>query len=119
MLTMNMDGSIESDVRGNSKRYETLTVVWGVITVGMETGDQPEEDVTVIFFRNVEEGGNWRSSVGGLVRLPYNGRVGVLDGGELGEEDLSLHCLEVRFGGGFRRSKERGVPRDIADVAYC
>ena len=89
----------------------------GVGTVGLGTGYHPEEEVIVLGFRNGEEGINQRSAGGGLVRLPCNGRVRVLDGGEYGEDNFPLRCLKVQVGGGVRRSKERGVPRDIGSFA--
>ena len=44
-----------------------------------------------------------------MAQLPCDGRYGVLEGVARGEEDLPLHVLKVGVGGGFLRSKERGV----------
>ena len=42
----------------------------GVGAIGLGTGDHPEDEVVLIGFNNGEEGSNWRSNGGGLVRLP-------------------------------------------------
>ena len=89
----------------------------GDVVIGMGTGDHPEDESVVIGSCDGEKGGNWRSAGGGLLRIPCDGRVGVLEGGKCGEEDLSLRFLKVRVGGGVCISEEQGVPRNIGGVA--
>ena len=77
--------------------------------IGMVTGDQPEEEVIVIRFFDGEEGRNQWSARGGLLQLPCNVRVGVLELREYIKDCFPLRCLEVQVGSGFLRSKEQGV----------
>ena len=70
----------------------------GVAVIGLWKGDQLEEEVAVLGYRNGEEGGDWQSGRGALLRLLCYGRVGVLEGREFGEEDLPLRVLKVRLG---------------------
>ena len=53
----------------------------GIAAVGMWIGDQSEEEVAVVGSCNGEEGSDWRSGGGGLVRLPCNRRGRVIAGG--------------------------------------
>ena len=49
-----------------------------------------ELEFIVIGFHDGEEGGDWWSAGWGLVCRPCNEQVGLLEGGECGEEDLPL-----------------------------
>ena len=80
LLTVNRYGSILLEVRVKTERSKMLTVARGVDVVGLGTRYQPEEEVTIIGFQNVEEAGDWKSSSGGLVWIPCDGQVGVLEG---------------------------------------
>ena len=79
--TLNRDGIIVLDVCVKTRRPKTLAVARGVSAIGLGTRDQPEEEFAIIGFHNGEGGGDLKISVGGLVWLPCNGRVGVLEGG--------------------------------------
>ena len=50
--------------------------------IGMVTGDQPDEEVVVIGFCDSEEGMNQYRARGGLLHIPCNVRVRVLEVGE-------------------------------------
>ena len=71
----------------------------------MVTVDQPEEEVVVIGFRGGEEDRNKCSDRGEFLQLTCNVQVGVLEGGEYGEEYLPLRCLQVQVRDGICRSK--------------
>ena len=83
----------------------------------MGTGEQADLEFIVIGSHDGEEGGDWRSAGCGLVWRPYIGWVGFLEVGQFGEEDFLMCLLEVQVGGGGRRSKERGVPRELGNAA--
>ena len=84
----------------------------GVVVIGLGKGKQADSEFIIIGSRD----GKWRSARWGLLRRPYNGRVGVLEGGECGKEDLPLCSLEVPVRVGGCCSKERGVPHDHVGV---
>ena len=78
-----------------------------------------EEEVPVLGFCDGEEGGSWRSVRVVFIQIPCNIMVGVLGGGEYGEEDLPLGCLDVRVRVGVCHSKEKDVPHNLGGVAFC
>ena len=104
---MNMDGGIGSGVHVK------------VVAVVLGTGDQSEEEVAVLGSHDGEEVVYWRSNRGGVVQLPRDERVVILERGYFREEDLTLRVLKVRVRGGVRISKERGVPRSFETFACC
>ena len=66
---MNMDGGIGSGVHVK------------VVDVVLGTGDQSEEEVDVLGSHDGEEVVYWRSNRGGLVQLPRDERVVILERG--------------------------------------
>ena len=52
----------------------------GVVAVVLGTENHPDEEVIVLGSRNGEKGGDWWSAVGGLLKTPCDGLVGVLEG---------------------------------------
>ena len=66
----------------------------GVGAVRLGTGDHPEEGFFMLGFRDGEEGDKEQSAGGELVRLPCNGRAGVIEGGECREKNFPPRCLE-------------------------
>ena len=67
--TVNTDGGIGSDVHMK------------VVSVVLGTRDQSEEEFAVLGSHDGEEGVDWRSNRGGLVQIPRDERVVILERG--------------------------------------
>ena len=72
----------------------------GYVEVGLELGYQLESEFIIFGSRDGKEGSDHQSAEWRLVWRPCDGRVGIFEGGECGEEDLPLCFLKVQIGDG-------------------